>query len=153
MGQGIASIKEGRYVRRGVTWWTAALALIVIALVAAGLGWLAQLFQPEYPITIEVTDTRVVGTEPACTWEVDLEIRNDSSRRMRLLSVEIPDVADSLKGMIGSFDTGESIERTYRHDLADCTIPEADQLKLRYGPAMTTKERSVTFNIDGTPLT
>lgn len=149
MAEGIASIKKGRYVGRGVTWKSAALVLAVITVVASGLGALAGAFQPDYPVTIEVVETRVVGTEPACTWEVDLEIRNDSSRRLRLLSVAILDVEDSLRGIIGSFDTGETIARTYRHDLPDCDAPDAEQLVLRYGPAMTTKERSVTFDLDG----
>ncbi|MGI9613571.1 MAG: hypothetical protein ACR2QO_11710 [Acidimicrobiales bacterium] len=149
MAEGIASIKEGRYVRRGLTWKSAVLALIVITVIATGLGALAGLFQPEYPVTIEVVETRVVGTEPTCSWEVDLEIRNDGTRRLRLLSVAITNVDDSLHGIIGSFDTGETIARTYRYDVPDCAAPEAEQLVLRYGPAMTTKERSLTVNLDG----
>ena len=148
MREGITKVARGRYVQQGLTWKSAALALAAIAAVAIGLGAVAGLFQPEYPIAITSTGDRLVDSPDGCAWEVDLVFRNESSRRLRLLSVESPDVADSRRGLIGVFGQRESIERTYRVDLADCAVPQSRELVVRYGPAMTTHERSVTFNLD-----
>ncbi len=147
MRTGIADITRGRYVRRGLTWRSAALALVAITAVAIGLGTLAGLLQPEYPITIGSTGDRVVGEPGACSWEVDLTFHNDSNRRLRLLSVEAPAVADSRRGVIGVFGPGETMERTYRVELPDCVDPATREFVVRYGPAMTTKERSVTVTV------
>ena len=148
MGIGISGIRQGRYVKRGVTWWTAGAALAIIALVAVGLGSLASVLQPDYPVTITVIDDRVVDDDVGCARELDLELRNDSDRRLRLISIEVADRSDSRQGLIGAFDMGASVPRTFRYELAACTRPATEQLVLRYGPAMTTKIRSTTFTVE-----
>ncbi|MCP5026267.1 MAG: hypothetical protein GY929_08285 [Actinomycetia bacterium] len=101
--------------------------------------------QPEYPMTPSVLESRVVGREPECSWEVDIEFRNDSDRRLRLISVELALVDDSRNSFLGGFDPGESIIRTYRYALVDCSAPGGGELIATYGPTLTKQERSVSF--------
>lgn len=148
MRQLIARLTRGRYLRRGLTWQSATLTVVVIVAAMLALGALARRAQPEYPVTVDVIDNRVVGQDPACSWEVDLVLRNDSDRRLRLVSVEIADVEDSEQGLLGTFGPAESIARTYRYSLVDCSAPGGAELIARYGPVLTTKERSISFTVD-----
>jgi hypothetical protein len=148
METGLKSLTRGRFAKRGLTWTSAVLVMVLVVVAMAALGRLLEEAQPVYPITIAAGEERVIGTEPACEWQLDLEIRNDSDRTMRLISVAMPDVDDSEQGMIGNFEPGESITRTYRYGVDSCVEPVADELVVVYGPAMTTKQRSVTLTID-----
>jgi len=141
-------VTQGRFLRRGLTWKTGVLALVFIVAGLFALAALARRSQPEYPMTANVIDTRIVGPEFECSWEVDLEFRNDSDRRLSLKSVELVDVEDSRKGYIGGFDPADSIVRTYQYALVDCLEPSSAQLIARYGPTLTKQERSVTIAID-----
>ncbi len=147
MARVFTRLTQGRYLRSGVTWTSAAVTLVVILIVFVALGVLARRFEDEFPLTVAVVDHQVVGTAPDCAWEAELSFRNDSDRRLRLISVEVEGVDGSRQGLLGSFAPGEEIERTYRHTLTDCSAPVEDVLVARYGPALSGKERTVTFPV------
>ncbi len=122
---------------------------VVITIVfLAGLGAVAERSQPEYPVTADVIESRVVGREPTCSWEIDIELRNDSDRPLRLVSVEISGIEDSEQKLVGTLESGEVVLRTYQHSLTGCSAPEADELTAWYGTYLATKDQSVTFSID-----
>ena len=115
---------------------------------SAALGASARRSEPDYPVTVNVIESRVVGSEPTCSWEVDIEFRNDSDRRLRLVSVEIADIEDSEQDLVGTFEPAESLVRTYQYSLADCSAPNGEQLIAWYGLYLASKQRSITFTVN-----
>ncbi|MCP3856985.1 MAG: hypothetical protein GY698_20010 [Actinomycetia bacterium] len=141
-------MSTGRFMPNGLTWKSGALALVLIM---AGIGAVAALVgraQPTYPVTATVLESRVVGEEPLCSWAVEIGLRNDSERRLRLYSVEMVGVEDSTQSLFGGFEPAESIDRLYEYPLRDCSAPTDAELTVHYGPALSQLMRSVTLTIE-----
>ncbi|MCP3996040.1 MAG: hypothetical protein GY722_13410 [bacterium] len=68
----------------------------------------------------DVVESRVVGREPTCSWEVDIEFRNDSDRSLRLVSVEISGIEESEQKLVGTLESGEVVLRTHVFDRTPC---------------------------------
>ncbi len=141
-------MSTGRFMRDGLTWKSGALALVLIMAGIVVVAALVGRAQPAYPVTATVLDSRVVGEEPPCAWVVEIGLRNDTERRLRLYSVEMVGVEDSTQGLFGGFEPAESIGRVYEYPLRNCSAPTGAELTVHYGPALSQRKRAVTFAIE-----
>ncbi|MEM8922082.1 MAG: hypothetical protein AAGD35_01175 [Actinomycetota bacterium] len=140
---------KGRWLDSSLSWRSAIIAVAGITVVLTALGLLARLGVADYPVTVTVIDQRTTDDADGCALEIDFTVRNDSERALRLIAVELVGENDARQGILGALDRDETVERTYRRVVAECPTGE-DSLLIRYGPSLSTVERTATVSLNAT---
>lgn len=137
---------------RGLTVKSAVITVVAIIVVLTLVGLLARLLQPKFPMEIRVLDHQLVDTDTGCAWEFELELKNESDRRLSIVSVELTNIPESPRKILAAVAPGETEVRAYRHPLTDCSaepdIGTAGDLRVVYGPSASSIERSVTIQLE-----
>lgn len=144
-------MSRGRMFSRGLTMRSAVLTVAVVIVALILVGVLVRVLQPKFPMEVRVLDHQLVDTDTGCAWEFELEMTNESDRRLSVVSIELTDIPGSARMILAAVAPGETEVRAYRHPLTDCSaepdIGTAGDLRVVYGPSASSIERSVTIEL------
>ena len=147
----VRSVTKGRMLRRGLTWTSGTIGLIVIAGGLIGLSSLVQRYQTRDFVELAVVGQQIEADGAACVWVIDFEVTSTAERNQQVMSAELDKLEGSRKGSIAIIEPFASVVRTYRFPLPDCSTDpfslDPGRLRVRYKPAGSSFDLSRTADI------
>lgn len=144
-------ITTGRLLKRGLTVSSGVITLVVILAAMIGFSLYLKSRQEPFQLFATVLDHEVVAEDGECSWTFQIELVNREERQMSVMSARIEGVENSERAIVATVKPDETVERTYRYPLADCsTTPagfDAQELVVRFRPFGSSLNETVSTPI------
>lgn len=147
----VQRMTRGRMLKRGMTWWSTLLVLLLIIGGFIGLGALLRRQATDYFLDAEVLERQVLTSEGGCELLWRIRVENPNDQRISLVSFAIDAVDESSRRILASIEPQGSVERDYRLPLDDCAdAPESGPIELTttFKLTGTSRQRTVVDMVD-----